>query len=381
MTGMDTQPEPLPINRTLLLYAATVVAEIPVMWLRTFICWAVAALLLFLTGHSTAAASNWALIGLWPTIWSISALVPQWDGGRNSRIALGCVLAVVTLAIVFGHLMLALLCTVLPLCVLVSPWATGWWWCTRVGGREPSTREREAYDDAMDILENSYPGQLTPPVDWFVLDLPEPEAAVCGQTLMLTRPMLQDPRLAAVLAHELGHFASWDARTAAAVNRLVIHPLREPHPDQERYKRQTETILTADPVTQAVVAIGVFVVILSTILQWCRGGLGLWVLRSLWGAEWRTHEYDADQYAASLGQGDELADFLETNALIYDQPRPFVWLTAQAHPPTELRIDRLTRRSQQRTAGFPNADRGPDAVQQEVPGLIPQPHEQMPAHL
>ena len=62
---------------------------------------------------------------------------------------------------------------------------------------------------------------------------------------------------------------------------------------------------------------------------------------------WREREYTADQYAAALGQAEELADFLEIHALIHDHPVPLIWLTEHTHPPTELRIDKLrnTRRS------------------------------------
>jgi Zn-dependent protease with chaperone function len=73
----------------------------------------------------------------------------------------------------------------------------------------------------------------------------------------------------------------------------------------------------------------------------CRGGLGLYLLRPMWGRYWREREYKADQYAAALAQADELADFLEIHALIHDHPIPFIWLTDHTHPPTELRVDRL----------------------------------------
>jgi hypothetical protein len=98
---------------------------------------------------------------------------------------------------------------------------------------------------------------------------------------------------------------------------------------------------TDDPVQQTIVAAGAFALTARFVLKLCRGGLGLWLLRPLWGKQWRANEYAADQYAATLNQTNELADFLETNALIYDQPVPFTWLTAHTHPPTELRIDRL----------------------------------------
>ena len=71
------------------------------------------------------------------------------------------------------------------------------------------------------------------------------------------------------------------------------------------------------------------------------GGLGAWLMRTPWAAYWRTREFAADQYAASLGQGEALARFLDTNALEHDLPIPFAWLGKHSHPSTEHRIDRL----------------------------------------
>jgi Zn-dependent protease with chaperone function len=329
------------LTRQLALYGLTLVLEAPVVLLRIFVVWAAAAVTLFATRHSTTTASQWALLGLWPTIWSISALAPTWTNRPESRITLGCVLGLIVLTIAAGHLLLAATIATLSLAVLVSPWATGWWWRNRVGGRKPSMREREAYDNAIAILQQHVETPLPLPHEWFVLDLVEIDAAVCGQTLMLSRALLERPELPAAVAHELGHLASWDARITAAINRLAIHPLREPHPDQERYRAQTQIMLADDPIGQTVIVAGFVVIALRAMLQACRGGLGLWLLRPIWGAEWRTNEYTADQYAANLGQATELAECLQDNALLYDQPVPFSWLTPHTHPPTELRIDRL----------------------------------------
>jgi hypothetical protein len=48
-----------------------------------------------------------------------------------------------------------------------------------------------------------------------------------------------------------------------------------------------------------------------------------------------------------LGRGPELAESLEKNALMYDSPIPWLWLTAKSHPATELRIDRLEALNEQ----------------------------------
>ena len=89
---------------------------------------------------------------------------------------------------------------------------------------EPSERERGAYHDALDLLRHHTLTPLREPSGWFVLDTPQPDAAVCGHTLMLSRGLLESEHLPAVLAHELGHLATSDGRYTAALNRLVIHP-------------------------------------------------------------------------------------------------------------------------------------------------------------
>jgi Zn-dependent protease with chaperone function len=344
-------------------------AEAPVVALRILIVWVAAALILLVTGHSTLSASTWALIGLWPTLWSVSALIPSWGSGKNSQIALGSVLTVIVLTIATGHLLLALSTAILSLSVLASPWATGWWWRSRVGGREPSQREREAFRDAMQALEDRRSGELPRPRDWFVLDLPDPEAAVCGQTLMLTHALLESPYLTAVLAHELGHLSSLDGRMAAAINRLAIHPLREPHPDEERYKHQAQLLAGDDPVTQTILAVGLFALFARLVLKCARGGLGIWLLRPLWGQLWREGEYRADRYAASLSQGEDLAGFLDTNALLFDQPVPFAWLTAHTHPAVELRIDRLTTNDHDIDQSHSHTGFTSPTLQEQLPGL------------
>jgi Zn-dependent protease with chaperone function len=105
---------------------------------------------------------------------------------------------------------------------LLTPMGSGWWWRTRAGGRSPSTREVAVYQDAVELLQ-AYTDKPVPlPAKWFVLDTPQPDAAVCGNALMLSRGLLEGEDLPAVLAHELGHLATPDGRLTAALNRLVI---------------------------------------------------------------------------------------------------------------------------------------------------------------
>jgi Zn-dependent protease with chaperone function len=202
----------------------------------------------------------------------------------------------------YGPLIASLATLVLPL--------SGWLWQQQAGGRDPSERERLIYDDALTVLAQADP-QLRPPRRWFVLDEPTLNAAAYSDTLMLTRGLLESGCLEAVLAHELGHLNSSDARLAAALHRLTTPPRR-----RMRFPLRTISFLFS-------------------------GALGAWITRVPWAAYWRAREFEADLYAARLGQGDGLARFLEANALENDLPIPFIWLTDHSHPSTEHRIDRL----------------------------------------
>jgi Zn-dependent protease with chaperone function len=202
----------------------------------------------------------------------------------------------------YGPLILSLTTLLLPL--------GGWLWEQQSGGRAPSERERLIYEDALSILSQADP-QLRPPHRWFVLDESDVNAAAYSDTLMLTRGLLESGYLEPVLAHELGHLNSSDARLVAALHRLTTPPR-----SRMRFPLRTISFLIS-------------------------GGLGVWLMRVPWAAYWRTREFEADRYAAGLGQGEELARFLEQHALAYDLPIPFLWLTEHSHPATEHRIDRL----------------------------------------
>jgi len=279
----------------LALYAATVLLEAPVIFARWLLALALAALVLLLLHHSFAGASGLAPLALIPTAWSIVALI--------------------------------------------TPFGGGWWWRQNLGGREPSERERDAYRDALDLLRDRTVMALREPSGWFVLDNPQPDAAVCGNTLMLSRGLLESDHLPAVLAHELGHLVSTDGKLTAALNRLVIHA--PPKPAEREPAKRGSLILSDDRALLTVTFLGSLLWVLRKLVVFAKGGLGLRVTAPFWGVHWREREYTADRFAAGLGQAEELADFLEVHALMHDHPVPFVWLTEHTHPPTELRIDKL----------------------------------------
>jgi Zn-dependent protease with chaperone function len=292
---------------SLLLYTLTLTLETPVIALRLLIVPIVVQVALAATGHSTAVADGrgMTLLVLAPTAWSLLGLV--------------------------------------------YPGGSGWWWRQRTGGRAPSSRELLAYSDALELLAASAPEPLPRPGAWFVLDTPEPDAAVIGDTLMLSRGLLESPHLPAVLAHEIGHIATPDGRITAALNRLVIHPPayeKDPREHDEHERRETHLEFRDGRLTLVAAALYATVWFTRTLIFLMRGGAGIYLLRPAWGRYWREREHTADHYSALLGQADELADFLEIHALVHDHPIPFIWLTDHTHPPTEHRIDQLRNHNQ-----------------------------------
>ncbi len=287
----------LPSIPALALYAATLVAEVPVIFTRMLLTLLAAAVVLLLKGESPEGAEGVVDLALIPTGWAILALI--------------------------------------------TPFGGGWWWGQTLGGRDPSERERTAYRDALDLLLHHTTQPVRLPSIWFVIDSPQPDAAVCGNTLMLSRGLLESDYLPAVLAHELGHLNSSDGKLTAALNRLLVNPL--PKTREKEAPRRGLLVVGADKALLTITAFGAVLWLSRQAIGLAKGGLGLRITAPSWGSYWREREYIADEYAAGLGQAEELADFLDIHALIHDHPVPLIWLTEHTHPPAELRIDKLRK--------------------------------------
>ncbi|MFI4992435.1 MAG: M48 family metalloprotease [Solirubrobacterales bacterium] len=286
-------------GRGLLLYALTVVLEAPVIAVR-WVLVVIVGTIMSVVGGPAISGNVLLLIALAPTLWSVFALI--------------------------------------------SPVGSGWWWRQHLGGREPSQREQLAYQDAVEHLQAKSLEPLPLPASWFVLDLNEPDTGVVGNALMLSRGLLE-MSVAALLGHELRHLGSLDGRITLALNRLIMFPPKktaEEHQEQRQQQPRSDVhVVAEDPVIWAILALRAFLWIIRKAIRFAKGGLGLWLTIPLWGRYWRAREYAADHYAATLGQADELADFLEVHALLYDRPIPHMWLTDTDHDFTELRIDKL----------------------------------------
>ncbi len=201
----------------------------------------------------------------------------------------------------------------------------------RLGARRLTAPEAETYRDAITLLRAADPELETPLC--FVLDDPLPNAVARGRVLLLSRALLQSDALVAVIAHELGHLESLDARLTEAIFRLRLWPraLYTSAFTSERRPADHES------------AGGLLWLLCRTALSLALAGPGPRVLAPLWAAYWRAREYAADLHAADLGQAFELASHLTDYAQALDAPRPGLLLNRAVHPPVALRIERLLR--------------------------------------
>jgi Zn-dependent protease with chaperone function len=220
----------------------------------------------------------------------------------NAIFGLGLPIHYLALIVGFAPLVISLATLVLPL--------GGWWWQQQEGGRKPSERECAVFEMALEELRQADPN-LRAPRRWFVLDTNVASPCAYADTLMLTRGILDSPALPAVLAHELSHLNSSDARVTAALYRITTPP------------RQ--------PLEFPLKAIAYLV----------SGRLAMALMQRPWAMYWRGREKVADEYAAKLGQGPALAGYLDTYALDGDLPTPFKTFGDTSHPWTEHRIDDL----------------------------------------
>lgn len=234
-----------------------------------------------------------------------------------------------------GAEQLALLAALLPLTWsllgLVLP-GRGFVWTRRIGARCPSAEEAGLIDDAWELLRAVDPG-LPEAQAVYLLDDPIPAGAARGRSVILTRGLLEIDAVAPVLAHELGHTTTLDGRLTEALDRLELWGGR-PRPADPR----TEAV--GQPVGEE--RRGILTGLIHLILRLAAGGCATRLLAPLWSAYWRSREYAADAYAASLGQGEDLARHLADFEQSFDFPRRRFPFDLAEHPPVALRIGRLT---------------------------------------
>jgi Zn-dependent protease with chaperone function len=217
------------------------------------------------------------------------------------------------MVIALAPLAVSLLAVICP--PLIAP-IDGRWWEIYSGGRPPEQDEREAFQRAFHELQQIDP-RLRPPRHWFVAEDPGQSASAYSSSLRVDRGLLESPHAPAVIAHELGHLRSTDARLTSALSLLLLASLPTPtlHP------------LWSLPLRG---------------LWWVATGQAVrWFTANAWETYWRSREFAADLYAIHLGQGPALAESLEYDSLPYERPIRNMRFSRATHPYTKPRIAQL----------------------------------------
>ncbi len=196
----------------------------------------------------------------------------------------------------------------------------------RVGAREPSAREWERIEPALDVCVID---GVKVPTKVFVVDTAEMAAFVVGRTLFLQRDTVWSRHLSGWIAHELGHLNSPDLRLRQALRWAAL----------PSFTAAGNAVIGRRgvifwPMALVRLLLGVHIKALA-------GGFIPRLLNPVWSFYWRRREFIADDFAAMIGQGEALAAGLE-ETLAFDAASP--WMKDRSHPYVELRIDRLRRR-------------------------------------
>lgn len=241
-------------------------------------------------------------------------------------------------------LLLAGLPHALSLWALYTSRGGDWWTAIRRGAREPTPFEDAALWRVLDELDAASGGRVGPLLGetrLFVLEETELTAGVVGTGLYVSAPLLgghQFRYLAPVLAHELGHIAGGDARLQLALQRLIL-------PEAERFKAGTHG-LAAGAVRLGTLTrtpwgclFGLYFAAIFKVIGAGRGGGGLKLTGMSWAGYWRGREFAADAFAAELGQGQALIEYLRRHRFL-DAAIPYYPFVAETPYVTE-RIDAL----------------------------------------
>jgi Zn-dependent protease with chaperone function len=201
-------------------------------------------------------------------------------------------------------------------------------WRLMKGGRRPSESEREEIDRAERILRRSFGGREEDAgtLKVHVRDDEWLAEAVRGDSVFVSRGLLESRYLLAVLAHALGHLDSLDGRLTEALYRLRLWgDVLKPVEGEKVGDWPAEVLLRS-----------------MRAAMWVAGGApALWLMSWPWAWYWRSREYAADAYAVSLGQGPDLRACLEKHSLVFDRGSRGLSRLSQVHPPVAYRLERL----------------------------------------
>jgi Zn-dependent protease with chaperone function len=248
---------------------------------------------------------------------------------------------------------LALIGGIGPPCYSLLAWfgPPGGHWIVRwkLQGRRPTITEQMILTNALRVLANR---GIPPPDFIYILDQPGLNAGVIGHTLYIHRELLDSPHLAAVLAHEMGHYHSSDGRLALALQRLTIPGGKTlVNSIMQGYDLIGRGLALVFGLMKALVYVllrvecnfGVRLIrfgrqFVRAVLLTLVGGYGIVATTYIWRDYLRQRELAADRFAAYHGFAYSLLLFLEQTRLL-EMNLP--WSDESFHPTLEERIAAL----------------------------------------
>lgn len=341
---------------TRLIYGATVILEMPAVFLRfifgglfgfllvipmAVIVGGILTLILSVLGIPTRIPAALPPQNAFP-----GAVIPSLRtltviGGIGATIAaffLGFVL-VTALSVSIGPLIWSLL-------HLIFPGLPGGGWYTRwsLGARIPSQREKLNYERALAAVRARTRKNFTVPSHMFVMEGMKEQAFVIGTVIYISKmalhpmPGSDDPsrHLEALLAHTLGYVNSANGRLILALRRLVVPPMYLLSYFAGETAPGNFMIRFAAGMAGASGAVTVWII--SFVLSLAGGGVGELLLSPFWGGLFGRAIYSCDDWAAEAGYAQELIDYLEFHDGLFDIAVPYL---LRPRVFAELRIDRL----------------------------------------
>jgi Zn-dependent protease with chaperone function len=333
--------------RWIFLYYMTIWFDLGGAWIRFFFSGLIAAILLspllgliglliILTGGTTLENFRTLLPLLFRSPESISEYLQLIPAYATST------LIVVFIAVLFLIPFFAFLGgfgTIIMSILSFFPFVPGGGFLTRlsIGARNIGRhRELPVVKDAMKQILNVQP-KIKNVEKFYVVENSIENAYAIGTALYMTRPLIRNPKsLVPLLAHELGHMHNGDARLTMALRRLVIYPVHFIAQSVGQIAPGNLAVAVTSNSPERIFS-SLALWLFNVALTLAGGGLGLVLLSPFWIRFWRQRDFEADAFAMSCGQGQELVDYLDQNQY-FDVAVPYFF---SPYPYVEDRIDAI----------------------------------------
>lgn len=210
-----------------------------------------------------------------------------------------------------------------------------------LGAREPTRVELAKLIEALSLIQSRTKSTIRAPAGWFVVDSPFPNSYTIGNSIFLTRELINSEFLVGALVHELGHLQNGDGKRLLAIRHCVISLAYFMGIDQSPDPIGVVAGGSANQLTVRSADERIVFRMLAwrarLILAFFFGGIGLITMAKQWAAYWRQQDIAADDFVIKSAFAPELTELLE-RFQTFDMAHPYL---LSGRPYTAERIDRL----------------------------------------